>query len=203
MPPEPLDGLIANPGSERPPKPFIPVHLENVGERQVVPFKKRIQRIAQDMLHADAPGVRPELLEGFQEARGRKRNVLVPDAAERVVTVRLRRIGRIEIHNAVAKLVRRARPHPLDQIAVRVDEREASACAQVLRCQCFDQRRFSDARLADDVDMRQPVRLFDAKQPARIAKVCACEVRNRDPGKGPPFTLLSPALLDCARGGIT
>ena len=44
---------------------------------------------------------------------------------------------------------------------------------QILERHCLDQRRFSGSRLADDVDVRKTVFVFDAEHPIIIAKIHA------------------------------
>lgn len=63
---------------------------------------------------------------------------------------------------------RHCRRDPLHHIAMRIDEGKPSASFQILTSEIFQERRFSDAGLAENVDMREAVRLFyaEAAEPA-------------------------------------
>ena len=64
----------------------------------------------------------------------------------------------------------------LDQIAMRINQSEATACAQVLERHCFNERGLADPGLAYDVDMRKTVGLFDAKRHVSVSEICAGEI---------------------------
>jgi hypothetical protein len=59
---------------------------------------------------------------------------------------------------------------------MRVDEREALAGVQVLYRQRFDQCGLADARLPDDVDMKEAVILLDAKKRVRTSRIRARKI---------------------------
>jgi Fe-S oxidoreductase len=53
--------------------------------------------------------------------------------------------------------------HPLDEIAVGVDEREAATRAQILDRELLHEGGFADAGLAEDVEMREALWGTDAE----------------------------------------
>ena len=63
------------------------------------------------------------------------------------------------------------RHNSLDEIAMRINEREATTGAEVLVGEDFKQGRFADPRLSDDVQMGEPVGLLDAEQDAGAMEV--------------------------------
>jgi hypothetical protein len=69
----------------------------------------------------------------------------------------------------------------LDQVTVRVYQRDALTGANVLADEGFEESGFSAARLADDVQMEKPVSLFDAERVFPISEIRSPEVRNPVP----------------------
>lgn len=88
------------------PIPSIGHEVEDIGEGGALCFKERVEGIPEDMLHAHAPGIGPELFPGFHEAGCGKRDFVVSDAAEGVVSVWL--IGRwsVEVYEVSFSLIR-------------------------------------------------------------------------------------------------
>src|ERR1700761_7734875 len=107
------------------------------------------------MLHADAPGVRPELPERLDEAGDRERNLIGTNAPERVVSIWLRGIGSVEIDDSPSLVCRHGVIDPLNKIAVWVYKGEAALCFGVLKGKRFEKRRLADAGLADDVQVQK------------------------------------------------
>ncbi len=66
--PEGAHRLIPNVGGNALAKRFIGVEPQDVRKRRAVTLKQRVKGIAQHMLHAHAPSVRPELAEGLKQA---------------------------------------------------------------------------------------------------------------------------------------
>ena len=67
MPPEVADGLVANVCGDGLSILFVSIEPQDIGQARIVLFEERVQRVAQDVLHAHPPGIRPELLERFEE----------------------------------------------------------------------------------------------------------------------------------------
>ena len=65
-----------------------------------------------------------------------------------------------------------------DQVAVRIDEHEPLAGFDIGENEPLEQGRLTRAGLADDVHVREPIRLLDAENPPIIAGIGACEIRN-------------------------
>ena len=55
------------------------------------------QDVAQNVLHADAPRLGPHLRKDFHEAGSGERDSIVPHVTQGIVSIRLRRIGSIEV----------------------------------------------------------------------------------------------------------
>ena len=53
---------------------------ENVGERRLWLVEEREERVPENVLHPDTPGLRPHFLENLEEARRGKRALLRGDA---------------------------------------------------------------------------------------------------------------------------
>src|SRR5665213_126194 len=83
--PEPLYDLVADAAHDLFAVDFVGLQLENIRERRSIPLKKRIEAVAQDMLHAHAPCVRPYLLERFEEAGNRERYLVRPHTPKGIV----------------------------------------------------------------------------------------------------------------------
>ena len=62
------------------------------------------------------------------------------------------------------------------KIAMRIDDRAAAATENVLHGERFQQRFLSRAGLANGVDMRQAVRLFDTEGMSRVPVIGRREV---------------------------
>ncbi len=60
-----------------------------------------------------------------------------------------------------------------------IDQSETAASLEVLSSQYLHERRFPDARLADQIDVREPVVLPNSKGNAGLPKVCARKTGNR------------------------
>ena len=60
-----------------------------------------------------------------------------------------------------------------DEIAVWVDQSESMPALQILERHVLQERRFSGAGLADDVDVQKPVFVLDAEDALVAAKIDA------------------------------
>ena len=72
-------------------------------------------------------------------------------------------IGRVEINNVLDALLRNFVEHSLDQLPVRVDNREAFAIGDVLDDHVVHERAFTSAGLPHHIHMLSPVNALDAK----------------------------------------
>jgi hypothetical protein len=89
------------------------------------------------MLHAHAPCVGPHFFENIDHAGGSERNPLLGNVTKRIVTVRLLRIGCIEINYSVPLRCRNACCDARNKIAMRIDQRETISAFQILERHCF------------------------------------------------------------------
>ena len=87
---------------------------------------------------------------------------MVRNTAQRIVAERLLGVGGVKIGDVLTHCHLIAQP--LDQIAVRIDQGKAAACGQVLARQMLKHRRFANTGLTDQIDVREPVGLANAKR---------------------------------------
>ena len=99
-------------------------------------LEERHEHVAQDVLHAHAPRLRPHLLEHIHHAGSGERDAILPDMAQGIVAVWLVRIRRVEIDDVSASRRRDACGDARHEIAVRIDQREAVARAPSLGAPC-------------------------------------------------------------------
>src|SRR5579859_5340959 len=105
---------------------------QNIRQRRIPDLEERKERIAEHVLHPHAPRVMPVLLEGFKEPRGRKRNLVRMNAPEGVVAEGLRGVGSVEVVKIALTLFGNHGSHPLDEVSVRIDERDTTSGLNVL-----------------------------------------------------------------------
>ena len=65
-----------------------------------------------------------------------------------------------------------------DEIAVRVDKGQAVPAFQILERHVLQERRFSRAGLADDVEVQETVFVLDPEDPLVVVKINAREARD-------------------------
>ena len=150
-------------------------HQEDVRQSGLGLIKQGQQGIAQNVFHAHAPGVGPHLLEHIDEPGGDQRPKPCTNVQQRIVTKWLRRVRDVEVDHFRLSVVRNGRCDALHQIAMGIDQSAAPARLDVLPDQGFEQRGFAGAGLADDVDVRKPVTLPNAKQAVRLPQIGASE----------------------------
>ena len=73
---------------------------------------------------------------------------------------------------------RNASGNALDEITVGVDQRKTVAALQVLERHVFQERRFSRAGLADDVEVQETVFVLNPEHPLVAVKINAGEPRD-------------------------
>jgi hypothetical protein len=100
-------------------------------------------------------------------------------ALQRIETERLRDVRHIEVDKVVAAPFGHPCKRAFDQVAMRVDQRNAAALLQVLPEEGRKQRRFPSSGLPDHVHVMAPVGLADAEAFAVIAPVGLRQQRNR------------------------
>lgn len=127
------------------------------------------------MLHADTPGIGPELLPGFHEAGGGERNFVVSDPAKGVVSERLGGGRGVEVYGVGFSRLRDRVGKPGHQIAVGVDDGAAVTGADVLKGEGFEEGGLSRSGLADQVCVKEPVGLSEAERDGGGAGVGARE----------------------------
>src|SRR5262249_50609110 len=84
--PEEPDLLIGHAADDLPSEGFVGEHSQNVRKLCALVFKEGKERLSENVLHALAPRVIPELLKGLHQAGGRERYPLRLHPAERVVS---------------------------------------------------------------------------------------------------------------------
>jgi hypothetical protein len=128
------------------------------------------------MLHADAPGIGPELLKGLKQPGDGKGYLVIPHTAKGVVSEGLCAIWRVEIDDPFPLFSRNGPEDAFDRISMRIYEREPATCFQVLKGQGLKERGLSHAGLADDVHMGKAVCLLDTEKAVAVVVVGAGEV---------------------------
>jgi hypothetical protein len=176
VPPEAADGIVANASAELLPISFVRVKAKDVRKRRAVRLKQGVEGVAQDVFHADAPGVGPELLEGFNQAGNCQRYLVVPHATEGVISEGLRAIWRVEIDDPLLLFSRNGSEDAFDRISMRIYEREPATCFQVLKGKGLKERGLPHAGLPDDVDMGETVGLLDNEAAVAVVEVGAGEI---------------------------
>jgi hypothetical protein len=81
-----------------------------------------------------------------------------------IVAVRLARVGRVQIDDVAPSRRRNACRDASDEVAVRVDQREAASALQVLEHHILQECRFSRAGLADDVNMQKAILVLNTEE---------------------------------------
>ena len=76
-------------------------------------------------------------------------------------------------------MLRNARHDALDQVAVRIDEHEPLASFDIGEDEPLEQGRFARPGFPDDVHVRQPIGLLDAKNSPVVSGIGASEIRDR------------------------
>jgi hypothetical protein len=90
---------------------------------------------------------------------------------ERIISVRLRWIGRVEVNHLISAGGRNTCGDTFDKVAMRIDESKAIAALQILERHSLDQCRLASASFPDDVDVGKAILVFYAEQAIIIAKV--------------------------------
>ena len=176
MGPKAPDDGVADAGDNLFAKGLVGIETKDVRKRRSVLLQKRIEAVAKHMLHAHAPCIRPQLLQCFEKAGRRQRNLVVPDTAKRVVAERLTRGGGVEVVQPIAQDWLGDIAKALRQVPVRIDQGKPASSRQVLPREHLKQRRFADARLADHIHMREPVGLPNAETLTSAMEVGSAEV---------------------------
>ena len=133
-----LDGLLAI--------FLIGKEPENVGQRRLRLVEERKERVPENVLHPDTPGLRPHFLENLEEARRGKRALFGRNALQWVVPKGLSGIRHVEKNHIAFPVLRNARHDALDQVAVRIDEHEPLAGFDIGEDEPLEQGRFARAR---------------------------------------------------------
>ena len=175
---ERADGLVAERLRDAPSELLVGEDAQHVVERRVRLLQERHEHVAQDVLHAHAPRVRPHLLEDIHHAGSGERDPILPDMAQRIVAVRLARIGGVQIDDVIPPRCEECVPQCARQDR-RADRSAQSRCrAPGLGAPCFQERRFARAGLADDVDVQKAVFVLDAEDALVVAKINAGKARD-------------------------
>ena len=153
-------------------------HAENVMQRGVRLLQKCQQDVAQNVLHAHAPRIGPHLLEDFHEPGGCQGPEFRAHLPQRIVAIRLRRIGGVEIDDIVTARQRNTGGNPLDQVAVRIDDGESNAALHVLQRHRFQERRLAGPRFSDDIDMGKAVLWQNSKDPSVVSKINSSQMND-------------------------
>src|SRR6266851_4151051 len=88
-------------------------------------------------------------------------------------------VRHVEVNEVVATPFRNPFERAFDQVAVRIDQRNAASLLDVLLEQRRKQRRFPRSGLPDHVHVMAPVGLADTETLAVIAPIGLREQRNR------------------------
>ena len=118
---KPLDRSVAKFACHLSAEILVGNHFQYVVHGRGGLFKQSHEDVAQDVLHADAPGVGPHLLEHLHESGGGEGDPILTHMAQRVVAERLRGVGCVEV-DRVRSGADRGGSNVLNQIAMGVDE---------------------------------------------------------------------------------
>src|SRR5437870_3229552 len=80
-------------------------------------------------------------------------------------------IGNVEINEVTLARIWYCHKQPLHEIAMRIEQRQASAAPNILPGEILQQRGLSGSGLPDDVRVRSPVGLFDAEPSPIVSEV--------------------------------
>ena len=130
---------------------LVGVHAIDAEQRRVRIFEEGEKRIGENVFHACAPGVLPDLLEGRHKAGDDQVALVVADVLHDVERDRVLQVEGGEVHDILDAVLGDIVEKPLDRPAVRVDEGESLAVAQVLYRHILEQGRLAHTRFADDI----------------------------------------------------
>lgn len=151
--PELADRLVSERRRDLLAEAFIGKQAKDVSERTPRPLEESIERVPENVLHAHAPGVVPELPHRVEDARDRKRHLVFPDVPERVISVGRGGIRDVPVHDVCAAGPCRIGRKLLCGIAMGIDKAEAAGSVQVGKSDACEECRLSRPGLADDVCM--------------------------------------------------
>src|SRR4051812_23749976 len=97
---------------------------------------------------------------------------------ERIVSVRLSRIGKIDVDKIVLPPGRHIRHNACRQITMRIDERAAASGPDVLIEKGLDKGRFSRSGLTNHMHVGKPVSLLNAEHCVLCSGVGYAKVQN-------------------------
>ena len=172
------DGFVAKRPCHSPPELFVREDSQHVVQRGIRLFQGCHEHVTQDVLHAHSPRLWPHLLEDIHHAGRGERDAILPDMTQRIVAVRLFRIGGVQIDDVVPPRRRSACRDTPDEIPMRIDQREAMPVLQVLERHVLQKRRFPRAGLTDDVNMRKSIFVPDPEDAVVAAKIDPSEARD-------------------------
>ena len=95
-----------------------------------------------------------------------------------IVAERLVRIGRVQIDYVAFPPLGNLASYPLNQVPVRIDQSNSGTAANILQHHCLKQCSLSRSGFPDDVYVRKPVLVFDAKAMPVIPKIGLRKMRN-------------------------
>lgn len=138
--PEPPDLLVLHLADYFRPEAFFGEHAQDVRQGVIASLDQGKEGVTEHMLHAYSPGFIPELLEGFEEARDGERDAGWVDTPQRVVAIRLALIRGVEVDQLAHPMLWDRPDEPLCQVAVRINETEATPMLHVLDSERLKER---------------------------------------------------------------
>ena len=157
---------------------FIGIHAIDTEQGCVRILKQGEKRIREDVFHARAPCILPNLLKGRHEAAYHEVAFVVADILHHVKRNRVLEIKRSEVDDIFYAILRDVIENSINRPPMRVNKGESFAVPNILNRHVLKQGRLAHAGLADDVHMAVAVLRLDAERDALPARVSRREVGN-------------------------
>src|SRR5579872_1733869 len=122
------------------------------------------------MLQPRTPAVRPQVLESGDNAGGGQRTTCGDNHGRGIKADRILRFASIKVADLVDARTRDGVENVLGEITVRIDDRNALTCDDVIHREVKEERAFARAGLADDVDVA--LALLTRKDNAAAVRRC-------------------------------
>ena len=178
QPPEVPNLLVAQTGDDLPAVALVAQEPQDVRQRRRLLLQESIDRVAQDVLHADAPRILPVLLERLHDAGGSEGDGRRAHLVQRIVAERLTGIRHVEVVE-VGRSIRWDRcDKAFHQVAVGVDKAEAMTGVDILPDQGLQQCGLARAGLTNGIGVEKAIDEAKAKHGSIGPVVRNADIRN-------------------------
>ena len=121
LPPKAGDDRVSDPGDDALAKALVGVEPRQVDERRPRTRQQCGDTVEQKVLQPRPPALRPQVLEGRDDAGGGQRVAFRRNARQRIEADRKLRVGNVEVADLVRPLGRQGVDNGFGQVAMRVD----------------------------------------------------------------------------------